>query len=286
MTNTPCRDYLLSAAELEQIRDWFPRYVRPFYEADSSLHADLKLKEDHSRRVSDEIVALGSQLNLNADQVRIAEVMGLMHDIGRFEQLIDYGTFADGKSIDHAQLGIKVLEKEQTLAALNQNTRELICKAVLYHNRLAIPEDETQECLFFTRLLRDADKLDILSLFAAYYHADPDQRSTAVELNLPDGPGFSQEILNALLDGKPVNMRALTCLNDFKILQLGWVYDVNFNPTREALIKRGYLERIRAALPSSKEIDHLYSRVIAYCARRFTPKTAVGKSEQIEAGNI
>ena len=250
----------LSGADLRCLQDWFTRYVRSFDTADPILQGELLLKEQHCHRVSEEIKTLGEQLDLGGDALRIAEAMGLLHDIGRFEQVTRYRTFVDGKSENHAELGLKVLHRGKTLAALAEGTAELITRAILYHNRLHLPEGESPGCLFYSRLLRDADKLDILALFATYYH-DEGARSAAVELNLPDRPDISAEVLEALRQGRTVNMQDLKCLNDFKLLQLGWVYDVNFLPTLAALSNRGHLKKVREALPASAEIDQLYDRL-------------------------
>jgi hypothetical protein len=194
--------------------------------------------------------------------------MALFHDIGRFEQFIRYGTFADGKSENHAELGVKILRKEKTLAALDDEAQELILKVISYHNRMNIPENESRVCIFFARLLRDADKLDIFNLFADYYAAPEAERSAAVELDLPDIPAITDEIMAGLMEGKMVGMRQLKSLNDFKLLQMAWIYDINFQPTFRIIAKRGYLDIIRRTLPDSESIDQIYHRLLRYLKER------------------
>jgi hypothetical protein len=261
-------NYRLSREELARLRGWFERYVRSFYTGDPAARQVLTLKERHSLRVCREILEIGSKFALGKDHLMVAEAMALLHDIGRFEQYTRHHTFSDGKSEDHASLGISILRREHALSALAENTRDLILKAVSYHNRLTIPEDEDPDCIFFCRLLRDADKLDIFALFAAYYQGSSDERNAAVELDLPDTPHISEDVLADLEQGNMVRMRQLKQLNDFKLLQLAWVYDVNFQPTFQMIYERGYLESIRAALPASERIDRIYSRLISYLETR------------------
>lgn len=256
--------YAFSEQQLCHLQAWFTGYVGSFYTAHPALQSELTLKEQHSYRVSKEIKLFGNQLNLGGDDLRIADVMGLLHDIGRFEQVARYRTFVDGKSEDHAELGVKVLQREKVLATLEEETQQLILRAIAYHNRLSLPEDESPSCLFYSRLLRDADKTDILALFATYYHLAEAERSAVVELNLPDRPDVSAEILEDLRQGRTVKMQDLKCLNDFKLLQLGWVYDIHFPPTFAALRERGYLQKIRASLPASAELDQIYSQLLSY----------------------
>jgi len=104
-------------------------------------------------------------------------------------------------------------------------TQELILKAISYHNRLNIPDDESHICIFFSKLLRDADKLDIYHLVSTYYCSNEAQRSAAIELDLPDTPEVSEEIMTNISERKLISMHQLKSLNEFKLLQMAWIYD-------------------------------------------------------------
>jgi len=49
-------------------------------------------------------------------------------------------------------------------------------------------------------------------------------------------------------------MQDLKTLNDFKLLQIGWVYDLNFVPSFQTVQNRKYIEKLEKTLPQSKEI--------------------------------
>ncbi|HNY72874.1 MAG TPA: HD domain-containing protein [Syntrophales bacterium] len=254
----------ISEAQLVALKNWFSRYVRSFDAPDPVVRQALALKVDHSLRVCDEILNIGGKLTLGDGELRLAKAMALVHDIGRFNQYFLYKTFVDKKSADHAQLGVAALRDGNALAVIDNQASELILKAVSYHNRLHIPEDEGPACVFFTKLLRDADKLDILHLVSTYYYVPDSERNAAVELDLPDAPEVSDEILNTLLARKMVRMEQLRTLNDFKLLQMAWVYDLNFPPTFQFVYRRKYLERIRDTLPASDGIDRIYAGLMSY----------------------
>jgi putative nucleotidyltransferase with HDIG domain len=254
--------YKVTESDLNNLKQWFFRYVQSFYSPDPVVQQNIVLKEKHSLRVCDEIMNIGKQLDLSQNNLRLAEVMALFHDIGRFEQFTRYKTFADKKSENHGELGVKVLQQEKTLTALDQETRELILKVISYHNRLKVPEDECPSCIYFSKLLRDADKLDIFNLVSTYYYLSDSERSTAVELDLPDTPTVSDEVVNSVRDGKMIGMQQLQSLNDFKLLQMAWIYDINYQPTFQMIQKRGYLKKIRDTLPASKKIDQIYYRIL------------------------
>lgn len=255
------KPYRVTESDLNNLKQWFSGYVKSFCSPDPFIHQAIVLKEKHSLRVCNEILNIGRQLNLSQDRLRLAEVMALFHDVGRFEQFTRYQTFVDKKSENHAELGVRVLRQEKTLAVLDEETRELVLKAISYHNRLNVPEEESPVCIYFSKLLRDADKLDIFHLISTYYYVTPEKRSAAVELDLPDTPTVSDEIINSLCDGKMILTQQLQSLNDFKLLQMGWIYDINYQPTFQMIRERGYLDKIRNTLPVSGKIDQIYDRL-------------------------
>jgi len=243
------------------LKSWFSIYLTNYKSGDWELQRNIKLKEDHTRRVVKEILAIGKALDLNCDELHLAEIIALLHDIGRFEQYARYNTFMDRKSEDHAKLGVNILKKNGVLNEFNESIQQLISRTILYHNRAQLPEDETETCLFYTRLLRDADKLDIWKVVTDYYNRKNGQRNGAIELDLPDSPGFSDEVYHDLMNNRIVDFKHVKNLNDFKLLQIGWIFDINFDITRDAIKSRRYLELIRDVLPKSEKIQIIFENL-------------------------
>jgi len=250
------------------LNDWFAAYVGTFKGKDGTADGNILLKEEHTRRVRQEILAIGRALDLSDDDLRLANVIALFHDIGRFEQYARYGTFVDRRSCNHAELGVSILEREGILDHCDPSTGGLILRTIRYHNRAELPREETKRCLFFSRLLRDADKMDIWRVVTDYYHRHEETRNEALELDLPDSPGFSDGVYGDLINERIVDIRNVRSLNDFKLLQVGWVFDLNFDPTVRFLCARGYLDKIRDVLPASEKIDEIFSAVGSYIDRR------------------
>jgi hypothetical protein len=62
-------------------------------------------------------------------------------------------------------------------------------------------------------------------------------------------------------------MADLRTLNDFKRLQIGWIYDVNFPRTIEVVRDNRYLETTRDKLPQkSARIDAIFAQAWAFIA--------------------
>ena len=257
---------------VEELKDWFADYVQTFKDKAAEIQ-NIVLKEEHTRRVCREIVSIGRQLGLPDHELRLAEVIALFHDIGRFEQYARYQTFADQRSEDHAELGVNVLKRLGVLDRCEESIRDLILRTIRYHNRATLPREETDVCLFFAKLLRDADKLDIWRVVTDYYQRDGERNGT-LELDLPNTPGFSDAVYHDVLSRKIVDMNHVRTLNDFKLLQIGWVFDINFEPTLHTVRSRRYLEMIRDVLPKSEKIDAIFSIIHEYFEERLKPGNA------------
>ena len=255
---------MIDHGTVSAFKTWFAAYTKTFKSVNFKDQQNIHLKEAHTRRVCEEILDIGNSLGLEGEDLCVAEVMALFHDIGRFEQYKRYGTFVDLKSEDHAMLGVKVLRKEGVLNKLDQSTADLILQGIVYHNRAFLPKDESDRCLFFAKLLRDADKLDIWRVVTDYYQRKTEDRNGVIELGLPDTPEISPEVCADLMAKRIVNIGYLKTLNDFKLLQMGWVFDVNFYRTFELIQERRYLEMILNALPLSEKITEIYLTVQSY----------------------
>ena len=251
----------ISEKSLIAIKDWFSEYVETFKQGEKNIQENIRLKEDHTMRVCKEILTVGRQLGLDDDEMRLAEIIALLHDVGRFEQFARYRTFNDGKSENHAELGIRIIEKGGVLDQLDDNIKELVIKPISYANQVSRPENEDETCLFYARLLRDADKLDIWKIVTDYYHREDGKKNTGLELELPDTPGFSERVGDDLRNKRSVHFKNIRNLNDFKLLQAGWIFDINYKPSLDLVRERRYLEKIRAALPQSKAIDEIFPSV-------------------------
>ncbi len=247
------------------LKEWFYSYVKSYQSDDPERQRNFDLKEDHTRRVCRQITEIGRDLGLNEEEQRISEIIALFHDIGRFEQYDRYNTFNDRFSLNHAEFGVKILREKGVLNSIGASSRELILKAISNHNLATLPRHEDETCLFFSRLLRDADKLDIWRVVTEYYQRKANgEQNHAIELDLPDSPGISSGVYRDLMSQKIVGICSMENLNDFKLLQVGWVYDVNFIPTFRRLSQKGYLNVIRNVLPDSDAIREIFATVGSY----------------------
>ena len=245
----------MNQEDLKRLKIWFDEYVSGYCTDDSDYNYPFRLKKNHTKRVCENIILIGKAMNLSDDELMLAETMALFHDIGRFEQYVKYGTFSDIASENHAKLSLQQMAIHGVLSENTKDEKRLITKAIAYHNVAALPEAKDEKEVFYMRLLRDADKLDIWKVVVDYYHERDNFKSSAIELNLPDDPIWSGKILEAVMNKQIARMQDLKTLNDFKLLQISWVFDLNFSPSFKMLENRKYLHQIEATLPQLPDIE-------------------------------
>jgi putative nucleotidyltransferase with HDIG domain len=259
---------------LEKLRTRFDDYVTGFYGEDEYVNANLKMKQLHSRRTCAVMIKLADQIGLDANQKRIAETIALFHDIGRFEQFVRHRTYNDAKSVNHCELGLQVLRETNLLASVDTAEREVIEKAIKYHGRKELPSDLSGQCLLFSRLIRDADKVDVLHVITKYHQQYRDNKADsmleALLLELPDEPWCSAGVVEALLHGRRIDHKELRTMNDMRLLLIGWVYDVNFTATLKLMREHRLFDIIFEFLPETGDVERVRRKVFRYIDSKIT----------------
>ena len=255
--------------QLKIFKEWFTDFVRGFYTADDEfLNANIQLKECHTHRVCNEMRQLTAASKMDESDSLIAETIALFHDAGRFPQFQKYRTYKDTISVNHCLLALKVLADHNVLAVLSDDHRVTIEKAIEFHGIKELPSLD-ERTLHFAKLIRDVDKIDIFELLIKNYRLlcdDPD--SFPWELEFPDTPECNPQVIDALLNRELIHYDQIKTVNDAKLLQLGWVYDVYFDYSLKQINDRGYLQAIIHLLPETGEVKQATDSILSYVKNR------------------
>jgi hypothetical protein len=257
----------MQQTELDYFKDWFKQYVALYYELQGDGLKPILLKEQHTKRTCKEIVFLGRKSGMSDEDLLLAETAALFHDIGRFPQWKNYSTFNDSASEDHALLGLEVISQHEILMGLKAEDRELIQIAILHHNVRKLPLNLSQRQDFFSRLLRDADKLDIWRVVITELEGHGNLLET-LEGVIPTSNSFNRGIVNELMERKVPDFSSVQNRNDMILLRLGWVFDLNFSISCREVLERHYVERLCSNLPALKEIKEVEESLISYLNNR------------------
>lgn len=200
--------------ELKLFEDYIKNYDRSIKAIDSKYH--------HTFRVIDYSTQIAKSLNLSEEDTNICKICALFHDIGRFPQYMKYQSYDDYETCDHGDLGEKVLKE------LGYNN-EIVLKAVKYHNKVSIPNNLTERESMFCKILRDADKIDIM-LKQANVNKD--------EVYYIDDYNKNRLLNNRLLE--KIDSKN-SCLVIYKVT--AFIFDVNYKKTFEILKKEDIVNK-------------------------------------------
>ena len=255
--------------EYDPYYSWFLSYVNQFRTPEADKQNNIELKFDHTLRVCNNITAIAQALNLDSEKLFLAKLIALFHDIGRFEQFEKYRTFSDPVSLNHANLGLRILNRHRVLSNLTKTERFIVCRAIWQHNKYKIREPADFSSTLLSRLIRDADKLDILYIMTNYYKNRTSHFNPALDLGLLDKPGFSGDAVQDILNYRMVKISDLKNLNDLKLMHLSWIYDINFPLTASLVIRGQYLEELIYSLPESQTREEIDSHIRNYLKEKW-----------------
>jgi len=258
---------------ISRILDWFEDFVAAGGMTEPTDAARVELKRQHCLMVMAEAREQAREQNLSPRMVDLATIAGLCHDTGRFPQYQRYRTFRDADSANHAILGTQALARHGVLDELVGRDRWLVRLSIMQHNRRELTprlaSGEDQEALVLTRIVRDADKLDIVRVMLEQFKTRG-EKDPVVFFSLPDRPrDFSPAIVDDIEAGRIGDYGAMASTNDFALLLLSWINDMAFARTRRLYFERGYVRDLFALLPDQPRIAGLK----AHIHDRFAPRS-------------
>ncbi|MCR5747758.1 MAG: HD domain-containing protein, partial [Lachnospiraceae bacterium] len=206
----------------DKVRSAFAEYTSAY----DAKNVKVKLKIDHTYRVADIAEKIGRTVFKDPHDIDLCFLLGMLHDIGRFEQLKQYNTFKDSASIDHAQLSADILFKDGLISSFINypDDNEMLDLAIRLHNVFILPDDLSERDRKFANILRDADKIDILKVSCDIPFEDVYDRPYS-ELLKAD---ISDKVYEAATLGRNVDRRDIRTAADSYITKICFVYGLVF----------------------------------------------------------
>lgn len=219
----------------------FKKYVANF----DSLNPKVKLKIAHTMRTVNLAHIMAEKLKLSSEQEDLIKLIALLHDIGRFEQIRVQNSFAD-QSFDHALYGVRYLFANHHIRDFSSDTThdKIISAAIYYHNKhvLDIPKLDP-ELMFYVRLIRDLDKIEIINTQVIEFPIYFDQN------DVPESyyDDFNKKMLIRTTGGKNPSKSFLSIC--------AYVNDINFPESYQMVRELGYWDKFfeKAVVASGSE---------------------------------
>jgi len=240
---------------IEVLKEIFENYVKKYDMNDDPI----KLKFDHSIRVMELCDFIAKENNFKEKDVEISILVGLLHDYARFEQWSKYKTYSDLKSIDHGDLAVEKLfvNKEIKNFCLNKSYYDEIYDAIKYHNKMDFSDDISVHNKLICKVIRDADKLDILYLAGS--------RAGFIK---EDNNIISDKVKEAFYNHKQVDRRDIKCKNDTVLLQLAMIYDLNFKCSFKYLKEHNLIDKMFEKVEDKDRFKEYFEYIKKYIEER------------------
>ena len=226
----------------------------------------IRLKVDHTLRVASLCERIAHSLQIPEEDVRIAFMTGILHDIGRFEQVRIYHTFRDGLSVNHAHLSADLLFREDLIREypVNEKDYPLVENAIRLHNAYRLPDTLSQRERMFCQILRDADKIDILRV----------NRETPMEeiYDLPTEAFLTSEISDKVFEDlmacRDVNRQNSRTGIDFLMGHIAFAFGLVYPESFRIVKEQGYLDQMLSLEsrnePTRMRMEHVRRKVLEY----------------------
>lgn len=237
-----------------------------FYQHYDNSNPKIKERYLHTYRVVDRIEELAISLHLTEEEIELAELIALLHDIGRFEQLSIYHTVNDRKSLDHGEYGVKILFEDGLIEKFRipEEYYPIIKASIFNHNKMELTEIKNKKEELFAKMIKDADKLDILYLL----------------IENKQLPTTNEEVSSICRDlffhHQMIPYKELKTDSDHLLIYLGYVYELYFLDSFRYLKETKLYQRMVKELNYPPHLKKYFQEVEKYIQ---------DKSEKIEYQN-
>ncbi|NLB84425.1 MAG: HD domain-containing protein [Synergistaceae bacterium] len=238
--------------------EWLSSFISSFRNEKGELHPLLELKRSHTGRVADNCRRISKELGWAGPLLERALSAAILHDTGRFPQYATWGTFYDGVSADHGALGEKVLRENFPWPDPEGEDASVILEAVRLHNRRTLPEHIPPAALPVVRIVRDSDKMDVFRIVRE--HVKGGRISALLPRIDPEG-GYSPAIVDEVGKTSRGSYQNVRSTADFLLLQLSWIFDLNYAPAYRMLEEEGAFSWILKQLPPDPDLAPFFEEV-------------------------
>lgn len=230
--------------EIQYAEKKFEEYLDQYDRKDDKIH----LKIVHTYGVCACMDEITERMGLAKEDRKLARLIALLHDIGRFEQLKRFHSFEPGV-MDHAAYGVKVLFEEGLIRTFIEDDYmdDIIRLAILKHSDYQLSGIGEERALLHAKLIRDADKLDNCRVKLE------ETIETMLDASAEEvGKAFiSPEVFLQVQEHKSILCDTRKTKMDYWVSYVAYFYDINFPETKDIILENHYIEKIIQRIPYS-----------------------------------
>ena len=250
--------------EFQKTEKAFKEYLKNYNVEDGSIA--LKVRHTYEVVRKSEYIATG--LNLDKENIELAKIIAILHDIGRFEQIKIYKEFND-KKIEHAEFGIKVLFEDNLIRKFVEDKKydEIISKAIYNHNKFKIEDNLSDVELLHCKLVRDADKLDnfrvkqedkMKNIFPKIYN----EKTINYE-------NISTKVYEDFMRHKCIKLDDRKTIVDYWVCVIAFIFDLNFDISLQYVKEKNYINTLIDRIQYNNSDTKQKMEDIRKCAKEY-----------------
>jgi len=204
----------------------FERYSKTY----DLSNPDIMKKFHHTFRVVENAKDIARSEGLSEEDVRLAMLCALLHDISRYRQWTIYKTYIDAKSFDHGDESYNILTKNNYVSRYTKDKeeQEIILKVARNHNKYKVEDGLTERELLFANIIRDADKLDIMV-----------NQGNTINGVIILNPAY----IKPIQEGRLFKNVGVTGEYEITLRTLAFIYDMNFKYSFEYIKENKIIEK-------------------------------------------
>ena len=249
--------------DIEYYKNYFKEYALKYInmcdkKEDKTL---VEYKLLHTYRVRDNILKIAKSCNLSEYDINIAEIIGLFHDIGRFRQYIEYRSYNDKTTVNHAIYSANIIKEDNILHDISKEDN--------VYKVEKIDEVLTEREVYFLNMIRDADRLDIYNAMANIVPKLSKEERYIWYNEREDTADISDLIYNQILNNISPNMGDCKTVVESQFARMSWIFeDVNFRETVNIILQERYFEKICDDMKKSNRANIMCEHVMKFLRKK------------------
>lgn len=212
----------------------------------------IQIKVKHMYRVAENSKKIAKALSLTEEEIKLAELIGLLHDIGRFEQY-QIKTREEREKFDHGKAGVRILKKDNNIRKYINESQydDIIYTAIEEHNQYTLTKGLSKDKEQFAKIIKDADKMDLL-YEANYVYWQEKERIKQIEQGR-----LSEKMLEDFYQRRLANTKNRISQTDQILRYASYVFDFHFSYSLKIVKEKDYIskmiDRFSYQIPKTKE---------------------------------
>ena len=245
----------------------FNTYVSKYNPEDEKI----MVKIEHIQRVAKNANDIAENLKLTREDIDLAWLIGLLHDIGRFEQIKEFNEFND-KKIEHAEFGVKVLFKENLITKFVEDRKydNIISKAIYNHNKFKIEENLNDIELLHCKIIRDADKID--NFRVKQYDKFEDMFPKIYNNETLNYETVSTKVYEDFMKHKCIKLEDRKTIIDYWVCVIAFIFDLNFDISLKYVQENNYINILVDRIDYKNDDTKQKMEDIRKCAQEYIKK--------------